>query len=1528
MTKHSTSRKLTALFTAFVLLLGILPASFPAQGLTLDAVESAPFGETSGSVPAVLAGETVLSGEGTAENPYLIGDAAEFAAFRDLVNAVPSAAFFAKLTDDIDLGGTAWTPIYPTSGYITEAYAGTFDGNGHTVRGLSINTAASYQGLFGAVNGAVIKNLCVEGEVSSSGNYIGGIVGKLQQGTVENCSFSGSVSTSKSNGYVGGITGYAGNTAAQTGTLTGCVNRASVTAQNGIAGGIAGYAKYTAFSACYNAGAVTGGTRSGGIAGQMQNNVTADACYNVGTVSGSSTAAELCDFLYSSAKLESCFWLETATGAGTGTVADSCGKIVDADSLLHMLNEALPNGFVADVSDSNGGYPLLAWQAGAAPVDKNPSIQITGNTALAMTNDGSPVMTTLTVTYTDMDAKPAIVWTVSAGADVVRLESPQNAGANSASVIVYATRSGKATVQAATADGAYTAACEIAVIPFITTVEIDGIAAAGETVCAKVHVLGGGEYDYENDPALSFCWKYLTGEDYAAGNTGSDSYRYVGGAVKRTFTIPADFAGNYLSFDVSFGTQTYTLSSPVKTVTAAEGVLLADRAALTLDTADIKAETVLSLPKNGSKGSVISWASDNEARIDPSSGSVTLPQTGIETVTLTAELSYQGAVVTKAFTLKLWSLSAIEEERADKLARIENTVSALGDFYKLYPAFGTDTNVADMLKADLDAVTDDGIAVSVKAVDEVYGGAAVALNGDIRYYYADPNTSPIMPFGSFAVTFELTLEDAAFEVTVPVIVYWDADKVKQVMTEEILDKVTFDVDAALTEDLVLPQVVDGKRWTLVSWTSSDESVVSVETDGEQTADTLFEPLVGKLHRGTVDRQATLTATFTFGLTNDDIGSEAPIVLHKVFAVTVKALDAEEIAAIRAELAQKLESGFALSPLSDAISGEPLTETDGVYTAYNDLSFPTTQDFGVDGKQYPVSITSDNTAVVCPPDANNAARAVVYRPAVGKESASVNVTLTITDTQSGIAAAKTFALCVPALTEAEIAAEQALMDKVAAAYFDGIRGNNTEADDIRYNLSAFVEVYEQDGELVWVRDRSGITGIGIVPTALEGWEELEAWRLFKSSNPAVVAHETLKVTLQNHAKAVTVSSALSSQTLGKYGELYQSDPVTYADYAALAGLYYRTVSADLVVRGKTTSGSSQAVPVEETINVTFRLLGADQTLIGDTKYTGLDEATTAFDVFRTALAENGYTYAAYGSYVYAITTDDGTTIAAYDAGPYSGWMYKVGGRLPDVSMSAYGLKNGDVIEVFYVVDYNVLFAPTEVGGVTATGGTPAAKPSETPAADEQAPADEEAPADGEAQTDAKENTPGTDGSAAQNRYTDIGGHWAEKEILTAGECGWMNGVAESVFAPDEILTRAMFVTVLYRLEEQPETAEGRFADVEKDSWYERAVAWASENGIVKGVTETEFAPDAQITREQIALILFRYAAYKALDVTAAGTLTFTDADKLSQEGRAAVLWASENAMLAGFPDGSFVPDGAATRAQAAAVLVRFAAWREA
>ena len=155
---------------------------------------------------------------------------------------------------------------------------------------------------------------------------------------------------------------------------------------------------------------------------------------------------------------------------------------------------------------------------------------------------------------------------------------------------------------------------------------------------------------------------------------------------------------------------------------------------------------------------------------------------------------------------------------------------------------------------------------------------------------------------------------------------------------------------------------------------------------------------------------------------------------------------------------------------------------------------------------------------------------------------------------------------------------------------------------------------------------------------------------------------------------------------------------------------------------------------------------------------------------------------------------------------------------------------------------------------------------------------------------------------------------------------MNGTSASSFAPDAELTRAMFVTVLYRLETEPQVeSEYVFTDIEEDTWYTKAVAWAKEYGIVNGVTATEFAPDANITREQIAAIMHRYAKHKGYDASAGentNILSYDDAKNISEYAIASMKYVVGNGLIKGKTETTLNPQDNATRAEIAAILQRF------
>lgn len=174
-----------------------------------------------------------------------------------------------------------------------------------------------------------------------------------------------------------------------------------------------------------------------------------------------------------------------------------------------------------------------------------------------------------------------------------------------------------------------------------------------------------------------------------------------------------------------------------------------------------------------------------------------------------------------------------------------------------------------------------------------------------------------------------------------------------------------------------------------------------------------------------------------------------------------------------------------------------------------------------------------------------------------------------------------------------------------------------------------------------------------------------------------------------------------------------------------------------------------------------------------------------------------------------------------------------------------------------------------------------------------------------------------------RFSDLSNTaWYHEEVDYVLRNGLMNGMTGDIFAPNGTTTRGQLVTILYRLEGSPAvTGENPFTDVAQGRYYTDAVIWAAEHEIVKGMTEMIFAPNRAITREQLVTILYRYGAYKGVDVTTTGSLTgFPDVGSVSKYAVPAMTWAVETGLIQGM-DGKLVPQGTAVRAQVATVMMR-------
>ena len=327
------------------------------------------------------AASSAPAGGGTADNPYKIGTAEELKWFAGLVNGTltdgtqQNSAACAVLTADIDLNGSAENKLTPI-GISGHYYTGTFDGMGYEIKGLYIDSnenETKYVGLFGCIGvGGILRNIrVVDGSVSYSGylstmdynNYVGGICGYNNNGTISGCYFRGKVfATECSTSCIGGICGFSDH-----GEITGCSSESKVWVESistGLkVGGICGYSDYCVISECFNVGEVSGVDNTGGICGYNFGSGRISCCYSTGEITGSRDAAGVGGVCgrTDSGDIENCYWLtgtaEVGVGSGTAAGVESKHSSEFSSGEVALLLYRAAGEKVWKVGDD--GYPVL-----------------------------------------------------------------------------------------------------------------------------------------------------------------------------------------------------------------------------------------------------------------------------------------------------------------------------------------------------------------------------------------------------------------------------------------------------------------------------------------------------------------------------------------------------------------------------------------------------------------------------------------------------------------------------------------------------------------------------------------------------------------------------------------------------------------------------------------------------------------------------------------------------------------------------------------------------------------------------------------------------------------------------------------------------------------------------------------------------------------------------------------------------------------------------------------------------------------
>lgn len=376
---------------------------------------------------------------------------------------------------------------------------------------------------------------------------------------------------------------------------------------------------------------------------------------------------------------------------------------------------------------------------------------------------------------------------------------------------------------------------------------------------------------------------------------------------------------------------------------------------------------------------------------------------------------------------------------------------------------------------------------------------------------------------------------------------------------------------------------------------------------------------------------------------------------------------------------------------------------------------------------------------------------------------------------------------------------------------------------------------------------------------------------------------------------------------------------------------------------------------------------------------LQENATVYDLFTEAMSDAGLRYIGaesnYVSTIYAPSCLGGYALSEFTNGKKSGWMYTVNGTHPNQGLKNWTLNDNDVVVWHYVNDYSHEVAdwfndpnyPSLGNGTYYNGWLRAADISPEQYVNEllgkilkvgkngtvepkltfqhigKSVTFTFKPDTGYKVKDVKVNgksvgavkTYTIDKLTVSTRieveftngklpFTDVReSDWFYEDVAFAYENGLFAGTSDTTFSPNASMTRAMLVTVLYRLEGQP-AVNGRsgFSDVQYNGYYEDAVTWAADNGIVNGTSTTTFSPNANVTREQMAAILYRYAQHKKYNTAASSDLNgFTDHASVSGYAAASLEWAVAEKLVNGSA-GKLMPTGNATRAQVAAILHRF------
>lgn len=1191
---------------------------------------------------------------------YQIGTAAELAWFADAVNK-GDTTINGKLTANINLNGKTWTAI----GTSSNKFAGTLDGDEahhYTVSGLK-----GSKGLFDYVDSTgKVKNLSVDAVLTANG-VVGGIV-DFNDGTVENCLFSGSVTNSSSYGAAGGIVG---KSEGENSVVRNCVNTGSIkntTVSYGSTlsvGGIVGYT-YGKVESCYSTGKVyadpakTTNKAIGGIAGAVKGSSYYEKwgalinCYVIGTVTGpESGIGAVVGTVDSGTSITNCVYLDTVAHVpAMGNV--TAGMTAHTADYMRSAEFAVDMGMNQDDGTLNGGFPVLPWQGGT----------VLSADDLRAVSQAQQSLSLRGMSAADAAKKAKADWYAE---NVLGLYELTDGNYNKADLC-----------------------------------KEYGIEEPGEAV-TDLH-------------------------DYFLTALQKHFYKEQGLDAENADLLKADATGVYqlrgltpVSGDPEEEeeiAQTYTgfLTLP------ASVTVPVDEAEMTVAIAWESSNTALVTVKDDGTADITAPAGDK--------ATVTLKATltsGSESKVKTFTLCLWSKAAEQQQTLD--DIAAVITARNAAVRPLQgvglynDTTDANGKgvekaFRRLLKEMGYG-DVAD--KAVITYTDGSAEASGFDGAAHVY----ITANGDVKFFDGAVQLKEAYYAG---LEFKVAYGGAEKTITTRAIVGRSFDDVQEQLTEaaktltwemirgENTNEAETDTTGAwdrhavvggITSNLTLPYSISGRYDMQVQWAVVDVAedsnclYISSDKDSASGVGNIVRPV--RPAEGELPEDAgkeTLIARVTYTDFDDDpyikehiTGQNGVEVYADVFFdITVAPFDIDATNEMQTALTDKYQS--LLVDFVDKTTKPDLSKVDA------DLQMPRPyllQQEGIMTDSYNQKVTM----VSLTPDVLgfNGYHAMVYRPLPGEEAAEARYVVTITTRSSGqLLARQEFSFTIQPFTKQELDDAAVFMTEALTenAYWNGIKNENTDKTKVTSDLYPFAEICKnEDGTLKYVRGTVNMTFDGIEADDIPGWLDTEKYRCFRSSRPSVVEHELLRVHQPEYNTTVTLDSVLTYTKYAQYWEKFglNGTEETKEKYKLFEQFYKQPVSVDLTVTGLTEKDDPNENAMI-TVTVQVDSYNENKHRFTGTNYTFTGKASndwTAWDAVKACLDNAKYEYTGSGAYLKSITDTKGQTLGEKDDGKSSGWMFGVKPAqgeetLPNTTLDATFIHDGDTVRLFFTNKY--------------------------------------------------------------------------------------------------------------------------------------------------------------------------------------------------------------------------------------------------